>query len=173
MSVTREQIMNAMLAHIQARCGALFAVYSRQFIMWEDLVQLIANNATSVPAFPTLFLYDGGLTSENWNVTGIGKPPVRTLKRHIVIYARRPGGGTPQGPDRSAAGQVLNPLIEGIEAAFTPGGAVNPDNVRDGVIQLGGLVRWARIEGPGDTIPGDIDPSGLMMQTIPVSIMMP
>lgn len=173
MSVTREQVMTALLAHLQARCGATFAVYSRRFIMWEDLVQLIANNSQGVPAFPALFLYDGGLTAEDWAVTGRGKPPVRTMTRHIVIYARRPNAGTPQGPDNSIAGVVLNPLTEAIEAAFTPGGPVNPDNVRDGVITLGGLVWWARIEGKGDTIPGDIDPSGLMMQTIPVRIMMP
>lgn len=170
---TREQIMDALLAHLQARCTTTFKTYSRQFIDWEALVQLIGTNDPGVPAFPALFLYDGGIQAENWANKGRGTPKVRTMTRHIIIYARKTGAGTPGGPSRMAGGTILHPLIEAVEDALEPGGAVRPDNVVDGVLTLGNKVWWCWLDGTGTLIPGDLDPGGLCMQVMPIKIMIP
>jgi hypothetical protein len=62
---------------------------------------------------------------------------------------------------------VLQPLIESVESAFAPDDAVN------GVLTLGGLAYNVWIEGEGIMISGDIDPTGLCMQVIPIRITIP
>lgn len=172
--VPRETIMTALLARLAAACGATFKNYSREFIMFEDMVQLIGSNSPNMPEFPCLFLYDGGLKSDVWRAGGRGSPDVRTMYRHIIIYARKTGGGTPGGPDRTPGGTILHPLIESVEAAFDPKTPPATQNIVDNELTLGNLVWQCHIDGEGSMIPGDIDvTTGLCMQTIPVVIITP
>lgn len=166
---TREQIMNALLARLQAKCGAAFLTYSREFIMWEDMIQLIGANVAKAPAFPALYLYDGvgfGGGVDNFVQGQWGTPVKQTLYRTIVFYCRKAGAGTPAGPQTQAGASVINPLIETVMTAFAPDGP-------DGRLTLSGLVANCWMEGDGHLIPGDIDPTGLCMQTLPVRIMIP
>lgn len=177
---TREQIMNALLAQLQSLCGTTFQYYSRKFIPYQDLVAMLTNPAGD-PAqairFPALFVYDGvgfGGGRDTWVQGNRGSPSKRTLYRTIVIYAWRPGGGTPTGPDASAGMSTLSPLVEAVENAIDP----EPHNrsgmdMAVGATTFGGLVTYCWIEGDGHYIPGDIDPSGLAMATIPVKILVP
>lgn len=171
--ITREQIMNALLARIQLICGANFATYSRRFQTYVDLVSMISTSSADLPAFPALYLYDGIGFGEggkdHWDRSSkIGAPSIRTLNRTIVYYAIKPGGFTPSGADVTQAGAIqLNPLIEVVESAFVV------DDFTRNMMTLGGLVQHCWIEGDGEMIPGDIDPTGLMMQTLPVRILIP
>lgn len=169
---TREQVMNALLARIQAVCGVAFATYSRRFQTYDDLVNQLTNSGG--PAFPALYLYDGvgfGGGVDNWDqgaTQGIATPVKVTLWRTVVIYALKPSASTPDGTDMTVPGaSTLNPLIESVEAAFVD------DTPSLGVMTLNGLVKRVWIEGDGFLIPGDIDQSGLAMQTIPVRILIP
>lgn len=174
MSVTREQIMDAMLALLVARLGpapgsAIIKSFSRRFVMYEDFKTMMANGDS--PPLPALYLFDGtafGGGIDTWDQKGRGVPVKRTLDRSIVIYAVVPGAGTPGGPDRTTpGGTVLQPLIDAVEAAL------DNDNAVLNTVSLGGLVWNARIEGQGYLVSGDVDPSGLCMQTIPVRILIP
>lgn len=166
----REAIMDALLARAQTRCGATFGTYSRRFQMYDDLVQAITSG--NAPKFPALYLYDGvgfGGGLDRWDQSGgVAVPGKRTMVRTIVIYAIKPKANTPDGADISVAGaSELHPLIESVEGIF------ENDNFSFNTLTLGGLCRHCWIEGDGILIPGDIDPSGLAMQTIPVKILIP
>lgn len=172
----RDLAMTALLAHVQAQCGTLFKTYSRRFVMWDDLVNMLAQNAPQgtglPPDFPALFVYDGigfGGGVNTWRQTGDAKPPVRTFTVTLVAYARKTNAGTPEGADNQQIGMtILTPLVAAVEAAFQ-----YVDAPSFGTLTLGGLVRRAWLEGDGHSVPGDIDPSGLAMQTFPVKIMLP
>jgi hypothetical protein len=171
--ITREQIMVALLARVQAVCGANFASYSRRFQTYTDLINMISTGSADVPAFPALYVYDGIGFGEggkdNWERKGRGAAPViRTINRTIVFYALKPGANTPAGADLTVAGAPqLNNLIEVVESAFVV------DDFQRNTMTLGGLVAHCWLEGMGEMIPGDIDPTGLTMQTIPVKILIP
>lgn len=176
----REQIMNGLLAQLQSACGSTFQTYSRKFITWQDLCQMITTGSgdpRQLPRSPALFLYDGvgfGGGRDNWSQQGSrGQPSKRTLYRTIVIYAWRPGGLTPSGPSADTGAISLHPLVEAVEAALDPEPNVPGFDAAVGQITLNGLVTYAWIEGDGHCIPGDIDPSGLAMQTIPLKILIP
>jgi len=179
---TREQVMIALLAQLQKQCGRAFNTYSRAFIPIADLWRQLGTNqqqaSGTLPLFPALFLYDGvgfgGSGIDEWqqrkNSRGI--PYIRTLERTIVIYARKTGAGLPSGPTGdptiSPGSTNLQNLTETVENALTA-----YDNAVDRYLSLGGLVQHCWIEGHGVMIPGDTDPSGLGMQTLPIKIMMP
>jgi len=173
MSGTREQIMDALLAILQARLGAagsnVIKSFARRFIMYEDFKNMMANGTS--PALPALYLFDGtafGGGVDAWEQRNPGTPDKRTMDRSIVIYATIPGAGSPSGPDgTTSGGHVLQPLIEAVEAGMAP------DNMVLNLLTLGGLCRHAWIEGQGFLVSGDVDPSGLCMQTIPVRILIP
>jgi hypothetical protein len=176
----RDQIMDALLAQLQASCGDTFAYYSRKFIMWQDLAQMLTNphgDPRQLPRSPALFLYDGvgfGGGRDTWVQGNRGSPSKRTLHRTIVLYTWRDGGLTPTGPDASVGATSMWPLLESVENAIDP----EPHNLSGmdmavGSTTLNGLVTYCWIEGDGHCIPGDIDPSGLEMQTIPIKILIP
>lgn len=168
-SVLYEPIMAALLTLLQTSCGSLFQTYSRRFMTWEDLLQqLSAANAVRQPA---LYLYSGpGFGGGTEQFVQQGRTPAkRIITRTIVIYAQIPGGGTPGGIDTTTPGDApFYPLIEGIESALDP-----PDSNSLATITLGGLVTHCWIEGTGVIVPGDIDPNGQGMATLPVSILIP
>lgn len=169
---TREAIMDALLARAADRCGAIFGTYSRRFQMYDDLVRALTNN--TAPKFPAFYLYDGvgfGGGRDTWDQSAqrsIANDAKRTMTRTIVLYALKPKASTPDGADISVAGaSELHPLIEAVEGIF------DVDNFSYNTLTLGGLCRHCWIEGDGILIPGDIDESGLAMQTIPVKILIP
>lgn len=177
---TREQIMNALLAQLQALCGQTFATYSRRFIMYQDLLQMLttdSGDSRQLIRSPALFLYDGvgfGGGRDVWVQGNRGSPSKRTLYRTIVLYAWRDGALTPAGPIAQTGAISMHPLVEAVENALDP----EPHNLSGmdmavGSTTLGGLVTYCWIEGDGHCIPGDIDPTGLAMQTIPVKILVP
>ena len=162
-------IMNALLALIQTNCGALFNTYSRRFVTWENLVASIANG--QAVAQPALYVYDGvGFGGGTEEYVQQGRTPAkRILSRDIVIYAQIPGGNLSSGVDSTTpGGDVFYPLIEAVEAALEP-----DDSNAFGVLTLGGLVIHCWIEGRGVIVPGDIDPNGQGMATLPVKILIP
>lgn len=184
--VTREQIMENLLAQIRRSCGTTFAFYSRKFIMYLDLVQLLKtpkpdNDPRNTIRSPALFLYDGpgfGGGRTIWVQGARGQPAKRTMHVTIVIYAWRdntiPGGGqTPYGASDAAGTITLYPLIEAVEAALDPEPNLPGYDLVAGSLTFGGLVTYAWIAGEGHTIPGDLDPSGIAMQTIPLQILIP
>lgn len=163
-----DPIMDALLALLKTN-GDLFEYYSRKFVMFQDIPQMIANGQPVRQ--PACLLYDGpGFGGGRIRYENRGRGPgKRTLNRTIVIYAQIPGGGTPGGKDIDTPGaSPLYPLIEAIEATLEP----SPSSSL-GVITLGGLVTHCWIEGEGVIIPGDIDPDGQCMATIPVNIVIP
>lgn len=172
MTATRNEIALALLALVAAKAGANFATYSRTFETYVDLIsKLSGSNQGDPPAFPACYVYEGIGFGEGgqtkWEPKGTALS-IRTLNYTIVIYALKPSANTPDGADITVAGaSYLNPLVEVIEGAFVP------DNFSMNTLTLGGKVRHCWLEGVGELISGDIDPSGLTMQTIPVKILIP
>lgn len=166
MANTYDTIMDALLATLRTQCGDTFSTYSRFFRAWEDVFK---DNVQ----MPALYLYDGmgfGGGRITFQERGRGLPPVRTMHRTIVVYARYPYSQNPQGSaPKSPGGPVLHPLVASIEAAFAyqDRPSVGP------YLTLGGLVSHCWIEGDVMTVTPDIDPEGRGMLTVPVMIMIP
>lgn len=177
MAATREMVMDALLQRLQQVCGGAFAQYSRKFYFFDDVISGINNGTIKGEQFPFICTYDGigfGGGINNWQQKAIAQPYVRDFSVTLVIYARLPGAGTPGGIDSSTPGMsVLTPLIEKVEEAF------RPDDHTMGTLSLVSILGQANkvyrvwLEGAGHSIPGDFDPSGLAMQTIPVRVMLP
>lgn len=171
MSVLREQVMDALLAYLEAGCGATFQTYSRRFITWEKLAALLQGGA-AVPPMPALYLIDsiglgGGV--DHWDPRGRASPSVVTLTRTIVIYDTLPNGASPQGQDGTTpGGTVFHPLIEAVENCLAV-----PDSQSQNALTLGGLVSHCWLEGDGMMMTGELDDvRGQGMQTMPVKIML-
>ncbi len=172
MSNIYDDSMIALLARLQTKCGAAFKSYNRGILLYDDMIQRLTNPEAGGPAmvFPQLWLYEGvglgGGTVEFVPVRGAGAK--RTMSRTIVMYDRKPNGNTPAGADGTATGMIqLNPLLQLVVDAFAP------DTPSLNTLTLGNLVSHCWIEGEVYSIPGDIDPSGLAMQTVPVKILIP
>lgn len=176
--VTREQVMNALLALLQRQCGSTFATYSRRFMTWEQVVNSYQAETVLSLKQPALFLYDGvgfgGGVDKFEQGSGRGTPAIVTMSRSIVIYARMPGAGTPQGVEPDVpGGSVYHPLLESVVAALGTDEEVNPSA---GVLTLGsgmGLVSHCVIKGETLIVTGEIDPDqGQGMIVIPLEIML-
>lgn len=166
---TREQIMDALFQRIRSVCGSTFKTYSRRFMTWEAVVQSYQGSRPLMQ--PALFLYDGvglGGGTETYDPRSRGTPSVTTLRRTIVVYARMPGGGTPDGPDSTTpGGTVFHPLVEAILPVF------DPDTPAENAMTLGRLVSHCWLKGEGLIVTGEIDTTqGQGMLTLPVEIMM-
>lgn len=168
---TYAEVMDALMTQLTANLGPLFQTYGRRLRTWQELNQLMTTAGGVGVKQPALYLYDGpglggGFTT--YQPRQRGTPNVRIMKRTIVIYARMPGAGTPGGVDQEAIGaDELTQLVERVESVF------NQDDSGQGAFTLGGRVSHCWIEGDGVIIPGDIDPDGQGMATLPVSIMIP
>jgi hypothetical protein len=170
---TYKQIMDALLALLQANCGSTFRTYSRRLVMWEQLSQQIANTGTTQLKQPALYLFDGVIIPESGVITYErtlrAVPNKREIQRAIVIYAQMPGGTEPGGVDLTTpGGDVLFPLIEAVENAIEP--SISDPN---GAQTLGGLVYHCWIQGKGYTFTGDIDANGQGMAILPIKILIP
>lgn len=168
-----QPIVDALMDLLEDECGTTFKYYNRKMVTWEALQQMFQGGNDSAQKFlqPALLLYDGpGMGGGMVTYVQAGRTPGnRTKKVTLVIYAQTPGGGTPGGPGFDIPGtDIFYPLIEAVEAALEP----DPSD-SFGTVSLGGLVRHCWIEGDGVLIPGDIDPNGQGMATLPVSILIP
>ena len=184
----RETIMQGLFDRIKKSCGATFAFYSRKFITWQDLGQMITSPATDrdprqLPRAPALFLYDGfgfGGGRNTWTQGARGQPAKRSMTPTVVIYGWRDSRGepvlntpTPAGASNGPAASYFYPLMDAVEAAMDPEPNLPGFDALAGSITLNGIVTFAWIEGTGEIYPGDIDPIGLGMTTIPLRIVIP
>lgn len=164
-----DTIALGILAMLKANCGAAFTSYSRGALLYDDVIQRIQGSGGPAMTFPQLWYYEGvglGGGTVAYERTARGLPPKRVISHTIIIYALKPKANTPDGADVTVAGNtVINPLLASVEQAFIPD--------RENAVTLGGLVSHAWIEGEAIAVPGDIDPSGLAMQTVPVKILIP
>lgn len=173
MSNIFDDIALAMVALMTTRCGATFKSYKRGVLLYDDVIQQLTNPPVGGPGvvFPQFWYYEGvglGGGTITYDRSAPATPVKRTISSTIVIYGLKDGANTPSGANNAQAGNViLNPLFSVVEAAFAP------DQPSFNRLTLGGLVSHCWIEGEVYTIPGDIDPSGLAMQTIPVKILIP
>jgi hypothetical protein len=124
-----------------------------------------------------LMLYEGvGLGGGKIHVVspGRGLPHKRTMNLTIVVYALQPNANTPAGAARTPTGsKVLNPLLDLIVKAFDTSEDSEGAITLRYVLPNGEFVSNCWIEGDVYSIPGDIDPSGLAMLTVPVKILIP
>lgn len=142
MSAAREDIYAALLALL--RDAAPFATVGRRARLWSDLSPIQQ---------PALFLVAKG--EEFAPLSGV--PPKRTLYADLILYAQAPD-------DETAGAQVLNPLLDAVQAALRP-----PVPGTDQT--LGGLVRHAWIEGRIQTDEGALGPQAVAI--VPLSILAP
>jgi hypothetical protein len=172
-----DQVSDAIVSFLTTRCGATFKSYQRGVLLYDDVIQRLTQPSGGGPelVFPQLWFYEGvglGGGTNKVESPGRGLPAKRTLNRTIVIYALKPKANTPAGADISGTGaSILNPLLASVEAAFVPD-SENAITLRH-VLPGGLFVSNIWIEGDVYSIPGDIDPSGLAMMTVPVKILIP
>lgn len=176
-STIYDPIMDALLALLREQCGDTFKTYGRKFKMWEDMAQQRESQTGKPVEQPALYLYDGpglGGGKTSYKQSGRGTPAIRTLSRTIVIYARLPrDGNDPGGPNiATPGGSVLYPLIEAVETALDS--AEPGQSLSQGVLLVTEkMTGHCWLEGDGVLVPGEIDPDGQGMATLPVSIRIP
>lgn len=140
----REPIYAALFARLAALPGLASA--SRRLSHWSDV---------PAAAQPALFQVQKGETVTQRR----GLPPRRQLAVELFLYAR-------SGADPTVApSQILNPLIDAIEAALAP------DDPTDAVQTLGGLVAHAWIEGRIETDEGVLGDQAVAI--VPVNLLIP
>lgn len=141
-ATTREAIYAALFALLQGAGG--FQTVGRRVQPWSAL---------SSAQQPALFLVAKG--EDHARLAGM--PSRRTLQADLVVYAMAPD-------DNTAGSQVLNPLLDAIQAALQP-----PPYSADQT--LGGLVQHAWIEGHIQTDEGALGSQAVAV--IPVHILAP
>ena len=144
MTALREPIYAALFARLTAIPGV--ATASRRLRHWADVP----------PAEqPALYQVQKGETVTERR----GLPPRRVLAVELFLYAH--SGGDPA----VAPAQILNPLIDAIEAVLAP------DDPASGVQTLGGRVAHAWIEGRIETDEGVLGDQAVAI--VPVSLLVP
>jgi len=143
----REQVLEALLSHFKQNLAPLFKTFSRKLKMWDQVPH------EDQPAF---FLT---AHEEDHRRTQRGTPRNMDMMGHIYIYARIQDG--------EVGDQVVNKLLEAVEAAFTPDGGQQAGTT----FTIDGRVYNCWIEGRVLREPGDLDGQALIM--IPVNISFP
>jgi hypothetical protein len=145
MAATREQIMQALLAKLQA--SGEFATVSRRNRNPETI---------AAPNTPALILVGD---SESYEGDTPSLPQKRRLHVDAIIYYD-------VGDDENAIpDSVINPLLDGIDAALAP------DKPATNSCTLGDLVQSVRIIGKMIKAPGDKTGKGLAI--VPIVILIP
>lgn len=106
---------------------------------------------------PTLMIWE---QNEHTTQRGGGLPSLRTWEAFLVIYFKNADVTVP-------GATIINPILEGIEAALTP--APTAQNQ----LTLGGLVSHCYIEGVTHVALGDVDSEGFGGAVVPVKILVP
>jgi hypothetical protein len=143
MSTPRETIQAALFQRVAAIPG--FTTASRRLKHWTDVA----------PAEqPALFQVQKG---ETWTSRN-GLPPARRLSVELFVYV------TTSADPRVAPSQIMNPLIDAIEAALAP----DPGRQTQ---DLGGLVEHAWIAGRIESDEGLLGDQAVAI--VPVDILIP
>lgn len=136
--MTREPIYSALFALLSG--AASFATSSRRLRHWSDV---------GPAEQPALFVVQKSETAER----KAGLPVKWRASVDVYVYAHAPD-------DETAAATVLNPLLDAIELALAPQGAVQT---------LGGLAAHAWIAGKIETDEGVL--GGQAVAIVPVEIL--
>lgn len=150
--IGREKVWSAFFAllwpALTIPSGGLFRTVSRR-----------ARNYTQVPAEeqPALFVLERREMAE---ARDRGMPTKWLMHASLYVYARNPVDSIGTG-----GGQVLNPLLDSIEAVLAPRA------VEGNVLSLGGLVSRAFIDGDVEIDEGNLDEQAVAI--IPVTIIGP
>lgn len=139
--MNREPIFAALFDLVSVAPGLV--TMSRTLKHWSDV---------SAEERPALFQAQGGQTVVATAANGL--PSKWMMEASLYVYVSTDGSASP--------GQVLNPILDAIEAMLAP----NPMGVPQ---KLGGLVEWVRIEGTIETSEGTLGTDEVAI--IPVRIL--
>ena len=140
--MNRENIMNALLAKLQAATGIASA--TRKFVIWDQVPQ---------SEKPLLVLKQAGTQYE---YTTRGTPAKATIRATLLVY-------TAVGQDVTIPAAQMNNILDAIDTALSP----SPLN---GVQNLGGLVTDCRIEGNNMEDDGALDGNGVAIRNIAIFV---
>lgn len=144
MTATRNQIMNALVAKLQA--AASWTVAGRRNRAPSSVAAL------GKPALMVL------RHNEHYAARGANMPSVRTINAYAAAYID-------VGTDETAVPDaVICDLQDAVDAALAPDSA-------QGFCTLGGLVESAKIAGSVTLAPGDVTGKGIAL--IPIAIIIP
>lgn len=146
---TREPIYAALWALVStdARVQAVFKTMGRYTKHFDDVPGQL---------MPALFLLQKG---ENWQQTGRGVPPKRTLESHFLVYTDT---GNPAAMLPSTAMNVLLDVLDDV--------LVQPAN-GSYVQTLGGLVNHVYIEGKIEIAEGLLQSKSISV--VPITMLIP
>lgn len=147
MNNTRETIYAALFALVSTSAG--FVTASRRLEHWSDV------GPEEHPA-----LFQRQLDEERISARGV--PPKVKLNVELYVYVHTLAQQL--APD-VVPSQLLNPLLDAIEAALVP------DDAGNNVLTLGGLVSHCWIEGKTESFEGMLGDQAVAI--IPVSILVP
>lgn len=158
-ATSREQIFSALFALAKA---AQFPSPIMGFTTWAATARKYVDPGQLGPdQQPFLAQWEG--PNERYERHGNRLIPVRLLYARLCCWARVDSGDTQQ-----LGSTYLTSMLEAIEAALAPdvSGYGQP-----GLLTLGGLVQWCRIEGIVLKFTGDTDQQALV--SIPIRILWP
>lgn len=146
----RETIYAKLFSVLQAASN--FATVSRKYTPASNLID---------GQCPALFMIQ---VKERYHHTPTNMPPINTLHLDVVVVVSVPSMTEPVGTETVIPASLLNPVLDGIDAAF------QPDNQSTGQFTLGGLVKRCYIEGEITTDEGTMAPKA--MAVVPVEILL-
>lgn len=158
-ATSREQIFEALFALV---LGAEFVTPIMKKTTWQGKARkFVAPSQIPNDVQPFLAQFEG--FPEEYAQHGNRLPPIRTLGARLFCWARVDSTDTAQ-----LGAQYLNTMMEAVEEALKPdtAGFGSP-----GLLTLGDLVQWCRIEGTILRFPGDTDTQALVC--IPIKILWP
>jgi len=150
MATTREQAMTALFNLLNGKVPGI-NTYSRRVTLPQ---------ACKSQSLPVLMMYERPEEIKN---PGLATPAIRTWYVWLLVVFRNPSKVDP-------GASILNPILDGIEAALAPTGR---DLSYQGAQTLGGLVQQCKIEGEIHKELGDTDPDGLGGAIVPLRIVVP
>lgn len=156
--IARETVSVALFAKLMT-AGAVFATYTRNWqTPWDDA-------GATLPPLPMVVQFEH---RETYQWSGRGINAMRHWGINLLVYAKIADGETPGAPNPfvNPGSQVLNPLIDALDAVFGADDA-------SGRCTLGGLVYDCRIEGDLIKALGDRDPTGVCGVVVPIMILVP
>lgn len=145
MSVTREQVFLALFARMQTVPG--FVSYSRRMTFPQQIPP---------GDMPALMQWEQPEMARG----ATSLPDKRIWEAWIVLAFKN-------GDPNVAGATIVNPMIDAVQDALAI------DDWGKNNCTLGGLVHYARIEGPVVKETGDLDSNGLGGAVIPIKIMPP
>ena len=145
MSVSREQVMQALLAKLET--SGDFKLVGRRN---RNPDTIGADNS------PALILVEH---TEGYRNPSTHQPSIRRLMVRAIVY------NDVGGDDNAIPSSAINGILDAIDGLFVP------DNMMTGQFTLGGLVQSAVIDGTVVKAPGDMTGKGLAI--VPITIVLP